>query len=229
MTVLYDYRTNETTHLQAHPVVQEFLQNLLKGDRESCSAIVHNYLANNPSLNNLYEQVLKVALYEVGRLWETNQISVAREHMATAITEGILNELFEQIIPAKKYNRKVVVACVENEFHQVGIKMVADVFEMKGWEGYFLGTGIPTNELVRFIHDTTPDVLAISLSVYFNFSNLLKMLNILRDEFPDLQIILGGQAFSHVSDAALLQFGNVVLLSDLYVLDSYIEILNSKL
>ena len=206
-----------------------FLQNLLKGNRTNCSAIAHQYLEKNDSLKDLYEEVFKVALYEVGRLWETNQITVATEHLATAITEGILNELFELIIPKKKYNKKVVAACVEKEQHQVGIKMVADVFEMKGWESFFLGTGIPTSELMKFIREIQPDILAISLSVYFNFANLLKMLELLRNEFPDLQIIIGGQAFSRVSDEALLRLGNVVLLSDLYLLEKYIETIDTNL
>lgn len=210
-------------------LVQEFLQNLLKGNRANCSAIARQYLAQNPSIKDLYEEVFKVALYEVGRLWETNQISVAAEHMATAITEGILNELFEQIISGRKYNKKVVVACVEGEHHQVGIKMVADVFEMKGWDSFFLGTGIPTNELIKFISEKQPDLLAISMSVYFSFANLLKMLDILRTEFPDLQIIIGGQAFSRASEAALSRLGNVVLLTDLYLLEKYIDSLNTNL
>ena len=216
--------------IQDKPIlVQEFFQNLLKGNRYNCSSIAHQYLAKNPSIKDLYEEVFKVSLYEVGRLWETNQITVATEHLATAVVEGILNELFEQIVPKKRYNKKVVVTCVENEKHQVGIKMVADVFEMKGWESFFLGTGIPTSELVKFIRETQPDVLAISLSVYFNFASLLKMLEILRSKFSDLQIILGGQAFSRASEDTLSRLGNVVLLSDLYLLEKYIDSINTNL
>ena len=209
-------------------IVQDYLQNLLKGNRANCSSIARQYLEKKPSIKDLYEEVFKATLYEVGRLWETNQITVASEHMATAITEGILNELFEQIIPKKKFNKKVVAVCVENEQHQVGIKMVADVFEMKGWESFFLGAGIPTTELVRVIRETKPDILAVSLSVYFNFANLLKMLKLFRSEFPDLQIIIGGQALNRVSDEAMLLLGNVVLLSDLYLLEKYIETINAN-
>jgi len=209
-------------------IADNYLQNLLKGNRANCSTIAHEYLAQNPSPRDLYEEVFKVALYEVGKLWEKNKITVATEHMATAITEGILNELFEQIVSGKKHNKKVVVACVENEQHQVGIKMVADIFEMKGWESFFLGTGIPTSELVKFIRETQPDLLAISLSVYFNFTNLLKMLEILRNEFPNLQIILGGQAISRLANEALTRLENVIILPDLYMLEKFIDAINTK-
>jgi methanogenic corrinoid protein MtbC1 len=205
-----------------------YLENLLQGNRTNCSAIAREYLAMNPSFLDLYEEVFKVSLYKIGLLWETNKISVATEHMATAITEGILNEYFEQIISKTKLNRKVVVACVENEQHQVGVKMVADTFEMLGWESSFLGTGIPIAELIRYINELKPDLLAISLTVYFNFNNLIKMLNRIRTEFPELTIIVGGQAFSRVPADTLYKTGNVILLSDLYLLKKYIELLNQK-
>ena len=68
--------------------------------------------------------------------------------------------------------------------------------------------------------------LLISLSIYFNFANLLKMMESLRSEFPDLQIILGGQAFIHVSDKSLIRLGNVIVLPDLYLLEKFIETIN---
>lgn len=208
-------------------LLEQYLENLLKGNRAECSSIAHAYLASNPSIEDLYEEIFKEALYEVGRLWENNKITIATEHMATAITEGILNELFEQIISGKKYNKKVVVACVENEQHQVGIKMVADIFEKNGWDSFFLGIGIPTSELVKFIQETKPDLLAISLSVYFNFSALMKMLDTIKIEFPNLQIILGGQAISKLKGEALNRLANLIILSDLYLLEKYIESINS--
>ena len=143
----------------------EFLANLLLGNRINCSIIARKYLEQNHTYPELYENVIRISLYEVGRLWETNQISVAAEHLATAITEGILSELYGQIISDMPVNRKVVVACVENEQHQVGAKMVADTFTMNGWKSFFLGAGIPSSDLIQFIHQTNPDLIAISLSV----------------------------------------------------------------
>lgn len=206
-----------------------FLDNLLKGNRANCSTIVKQYLALNPSIMDLYEHILKSSLYTVGLLWETNRISVASEHLATAIVESILNEHFEQLISKKRLNKKVVVLCVENEQHQVGIKMVADVFEMNGWESFFLGTGVPTNELIKFIHEVKPDLIAISLSLYFNYSNLLTMIKKIKAEFPILQLIVGGQAFNHASNSTIVEMENVVLLSDLYLLEKFIKMLNANI
>lgn len=203
-----------------------FLENLLAGNRAACSEITRNFLSINPSIEDLYEELFKTSLYKVGKLWETNQISVATEHLATAITEGILNELFETIISKKRYQKTVVLACVEKELHQVGIKMVADIFEKNGWDSFFLGTGIPTGELLRFVRQAKPDMLAISLSVYFNLSNLLQMITRIRAEFPELIILLGGQAIQSLKAQDLPD--KCIVFSNLYQLESYIETHNNQ-
>ena len=80
--------------INASGYVTEYLDNLLLGDRHRCFKVVQQYLSLNPSVIDLYENVIKPALYKIGILWEENKISVASEHLATAITEGILNKLF---------------------------------------------------------------------------------------------------------------------------------------
>jgi hypothetical protein len=52
------------------------------------------------------------------------------------------------------------------------------------------------------------------------------MLETIRAEFPTLQILLGGQAFTHIDDTSFSRFGNIVILTDLYLLEKYIENLN---
>lgn len=207
---------------------EEYLHFLLDGNRSKCSKLVHGFLSENNSISDLYEKVIKVALYKVGELWESNKISVATEHLATAVTEGILNELFEQIISSERINKKVVLTCVDQEQHQVGIKMVADVFEMQGWESYFLGTGIPYHELERYLFDTKPDVLAISLSIYFNYRNLIETLALVRNDFPDLIIAVGGQAFRHVDVSEVEKLEKVLYFPDLYILEQFVKSINQK-
>ncbi len=214
---------------RAENYAEKYLSHLLDGDRLGCSSLAKAYLETNHSFIDLYEEVFKQSLYKVGILWEQNKISVATEHIATAVTEGILNEFFAQIIPSEKYNKKIVLACVENERHQVGIRMVADVFEMNGWDSYFLGAGIPVNELVKYIHEISPDLLAISFSVYFNARNFFEMIWKVQADFPKLKILVGGQAIKYVKDEINKEFNNVVLIPDLYFLERFIKSLKTSI
>ena len=200
-----------------------YLKSLLSGNRNEASKTSIDFINANKDIKKLYQEVMKPALYEVGNLWEKNKISVADEHMATAITEGILNELYDKVIPEKYNGKKIVLACTENEEHQVGIKMISDIFEMQGWETFFLGAGIPTIELKSFIRRNNPDLLAISLTVFYNFKSLLKMIEEIRNDFPSLKIIVGGQAFNHGTHQALEKMNDVTFLNDMKSIENFIK------
>ncbi|MGM0647733.1 MAG: cobalamin B12-binding domain-containing protein [Bacteroidota bacterium] len=210
----------ESTHKY---VVTNYLNALLDGNRKQARQVCLDFIKAGNSIKQLYEQLMKPALYEVGRLWEQNKISVANEHIATAITEGILNSFYADIFPDKYNGKKAVLACVEDEEHQVGIKMVADVFEMNQWESFFLGTGFPNSELIKYIKEVQPDIMAISLSVYFNFARLKQMIQELKSEFPEIKIIIGGQALSHLSDNDFAEWNDITYIKDLNQLDTYLK------
>ncbi|MFW5786583.1 MAG: cobalamin B12-binding domain-containing protein, partial [bacterium] len=193
----------------------EFLSALLAGNRKRCAEIVEEYRTEYPGVIDLYEKLFKPALYEVGSLWERNLISVATEHLATALVGALLNDLYDQILPEAYNGRTVVASCVEGEAHQVGIKMVADVFEMHGWRSFFLGADVPTNELLTFAGEVEADLIALSLSVYFHVPKLETMLKLLRRAFPDLPIVIGGQAFRHGGGELLDRYPNTAYLPDL--------------
>ena len=157
---------------------QRYLSALIQGDRAECARILAEENLENRSIIPLYEGVFQRSLYRVGELWEMNRISVATERMATSITEGFMNQLYSRVISPHRGGKKVIVASAENEMHQVG-------------------ANTPTFELVRFIDEMEPDLVGISLSVYFHMRDLEKMLNALRKRFPKLPVLIGGQAFRH--------------------------------
>ena len=209
-------------------LINEFVEALLSGNKYKCSEIVNNLVLSNFRIEDIYEELLRIALYKVGELWEMGKITVAAEHLSTAIVEGILNELYYKLISSHRTNRTVVVACVENEYHQVGIKMVADIFEMYGWNSHFLGANTPSSELINYMKAIKPDILALSLSIYFHTSVLEKMLNEIRVHFPEILIIIGGQAFRHGAKNIFLNFKNTIYFENLYNLEEFIKRINAN-
>lgn len=171
----------------------------------------------------MYEQLIRKSLYEIGELWENNKISTATEHLASAIIEAILNEIYPEITSTDKNGKKVVLTCIENEMHQIRIKMVNDVFEMNGWRTYFLGIKIPIGSLIRFTKEIQPTLLAISVSLYFHLPDLEKMIQQINNLFPELKILVSGQAFRHGGIEVISSYKNVVYLPDLNSLNNYLK------
>ena len=118
---------------------QDYLKALLAGKRKQCRDMVQGLLDANIELKTLFTNLFQRSMYEVGELWENNRITVANEHLATSITESLLNLTYPVLFAADRSGKKAVISCSANEFHQVGGKMVADIFELNGWDGHFLG------------------------------------------------------------------------------------------
>ena len=191
---------------------QEYQSRLLRGDRIACISIVKQLLADEIRMEELYVQLFQRSLYDVGLLWETNKISVAMEHLCTSITESLINLSYPFLFNTEHSGKKAVVVCTPGEFHQVGARMVADYFELNGWDGYFLGVNTPDVELFNFIEKHRPNVLAISMSVLYNLSTLQHLVDKICNQFPSLKIIIGGQGFRWGGRDSFKTFDNVQIV-----------------
>jgi methanogenic corrinoid protein MtbC1 len=210
------------TELVNHTSYTDYLDSILIGDRVRSNQIVQAYLSQRMKIKDVYEGVIKPSLYKVGEMWEYNQISVATEHLASALTEAVMNDVYKIVVKKPKQKNKVVLTCIENEFHQIGLKMVSDIFELNGWNSYFLGANTPTFSLFELIRTIKPDFLAISISIYFHMHELERLLKLISIEFPDLNVIVGGQAFLHGGDSVLKELKRVKYIPDLFKLEEQI-------
>lgn len=168
---------------------------LLKGNKQLCHQIVSELVRQKTDVRTIYIDLFQKSLYSIGEMWEQNQVSVATEHLATAITEGLLALLYPTLFAKKHNGKKAIISCAVNEYHQIGGKMVADIFEINGWNSHFLGANTPIDSLLQHIQDFQPDVLALSLSMYSNLPKLLKTSDTIRGNYLHLDIVFGGQAF----------------------------------
>lgn len=197
------HRCLNTEDTMARPEItpqlyRHYLDALLQGRRSECSAVVQKLLDQEIDIKVLYTELFQESLYEVGRMWEKNQVSVAKEHLATAITEGLLNLVYPRLFSDESplTDKKVIISCAANEFHQIGGKMAADMFELNGWESHFLGANTPVDHMLEHIQEVKPDLAGLSVSVYYNMPMLKKGLEAIRGNFTHLDIFVGGQAFN---------------------------------
>ena len=73
--------------------------------------------------------------------------------------------------------------------------MVADILDSQGWDAWFVGANTPTRDLLLLIDEKKPDIVGLSVSIYFNMAPLMKMMEIIHSHYPDLELLVGGQAF----------------------------------
>ena len=202
---------------------REYFSSLLSGDRAACAQLVDQALSQGTPIRGVHLDLFQASLYEVGDRWASNQISVATEHLATAVTEGLLNELYPRLPSPARVGKTVIVAGLQPELHQVGGKIVADTFEMQGWDSRYLGANVPPDELRRLVRETHPELVALSLVIYFNLPALRAAIDELRREFPCLPIVVGGYGLRAGGGELLEQYPGVRYVPSLDELDRYIR------
>jgi methanogenic corrinoid protein MtbC1 len=177
-----------------------FVHALLAGNRNAALNIARESLGGGKPVRDVYLHLLQPAMYEIGRLWETNQITVAREHMATAITQYIMAQLFPLLVQSDVASRgRVVVAGVQGELHQIGAMMVSDILESDGWLVRFLGSNMPHSGILDTIEQEAASVLCISTTILFNIPKSVELIRSVRTRFSGVGIMVGGGAFKSTS------------------------------
>lgn len=189
-----------------HPETRDdFLCALLEGNREKSLAIARRFAASPSELSTFYVHIIQPAMYEIGNLWEKGEINSAREHLASAIVNRIMAvQYVEQIQTAEKARGTAVVTAAANEFHELGATMVANSLELDGWDVHYLGANTPGEELIGFIAQTAPDILAISSSLPLNLIYIRDVIRKIRAWPPEKQpkIMVGGLSFTNHPDLA---------------------------
>jgi methanogenic corrinoid protein MtbC1 len=174
-----------------------FTRAILQGQRKAAASLVMEEIEKGASVLDVYIDVLQAAQFEVGRLWETNVITVAEEHMATAITQYVIAQLYPRIERPRAIKGNVVVTGVEGELHQIGPNIIADVLEASGWDVRFLGANVPHAGILRVIEEHKARVVGISVTMLFNISQLIDLIESIDRTFgrENVRVVVGGSAF----------------------------------
>jgi methanogenic corrinoid protein MtbC1 len=142
-----------------------FLAAIAAGDRRRAMAAVEAGHAAGLGLKAIYLEVLQPALREVGRRWETGAMTVAQEHLATAITQTVMSRLAGERFPDTDGGPTLIAACVDAERHALGLRMLCDLLDLDGWTSLYLGATVPGADLARMVEQRRPRAVALSVSL----------------------------------------------------------------
>ena len=180
-----------------------YLDAQLKGDRQrAVRLVVDEALSSGMSPTEILLRVITPAQREIGRLWEQNEVTVADEHVATAISQLAMSHLYGKSEPASLRRELVLIACVDGEWHDMGARVAADVLEHHGFVARLLGPSVPIDDLRQRVRVECPDVVLLSVTMKANEPSLRQTFSRLRADFPGLPILVGGRAIQDPQEGA---------------------------
>ncbi len=177
-----------------------FLRAIIAGDFPQ--ALLAAQQAREQGLAYLYEELVAGALAEVGRLWQAGKLSIAEEHIATAVAQSVLAS-FYPAFPWSATGPRAIVACVEGERHELGARMAADLLAWEGWNVSFVGADVPFEAVLDHAARISPVFVGFSAALPKRIPALRQALVQLRHRLPQVKVLVGGRATTSTSAAEL--------------------------
>lgn len=192
--VAKSYLTPDNPHLA---VANAFLNDCLNLRRGGALEGIQNAIKTGISVRDIYLHVITPVMHELGCLWHRNKITIGLEHYCTAVAQMVMAQLFPLLFDGAAKKKRLVSACVTGELHEIGARMVSDLFELNGWDTVFLGADVPVDSVADVIVQHNASVLAISVTMGANLSALSRLILAVRDSpaCANVKILVGGAAF----------------------------------
>ncbi len=111
---------------------------------------------------HVYDRTISPALRTIGELWHAGEISVAQEHLATDRLQTVLRDLLRIVQPVAP-ERTALLACFEDEQHDLGLLGAALRFASWGYRTVLLGARTPPGALGHAIGWLRPEVVGLSV------------------------------------------------------------------
>ena len=181
---------------------KEFIQFLKEENKEKAVDYAYQLLKNQKvTIEELYLYLLAPSLSHFDCDSEDADICIWKEHFRTSVIRTILEMsyvfILERIKDQKKNNQKIVVLTPAFEYHEIGAIINTHFFILSGFDASYIGANTPKTEIIQAIRAYHPDYVALSVTNPYNLVITKQTTDEIKRFFPEVKIILGGQAFQN--------------------------------
>ncbi|WP_410818507.1 cobalamin-dependent protein [Micromonospora sp. 050-3] len=169
-----------------------YLDHLADADEYAATNLAIGLLDAGVPAERVLLDLVAPAQAEVGERWARNEWSVAQEHAATHISEQVVAAVSAHVKPRPTGGR-VVVACMDGEWHALPPRLVAEVLRLRGWQVTFLGASVPAAHLVSYLHRYDAHAVALACALPMRLPYAHRMIEACRRS--DVPVVVGGRGF----------------------------------
>lgn len=186
-----------------NPTTQKYFNLLLNGKKNKAADLIIKKIKKDGKISDIYRNIFEPALKKIGILWEKGEITVDKEHYFSNATLDIMAQLHNYFPEVKTIGHTIIGVTAGSESHSIGLKMIINLFELKGWTTFYYGTNTPNPNIINAIKENKADILAISATIPANINSIKTTIKSVRKEIgsKDLKIIVGGNAFKKTNSS----------------------------
>ena len=180
--------------------IEEYMNCLFQKNTKKAMALIRKYVDQGIELDDIYVEILSESMKRVGELWHTAEITVDTEHYCTSVTQMAMAQMYDLLFDGERKNKTILSVCPGMELHEMGARIVTDLFENHGWDSIFLGAAVPVDYILESVRENHPDLVTLSVSMPQHLMDCEKAVREIKQEFPDIKVAVGGKAFESTDD-----------------------------
>jgi MerR family transcriptional regulator, light-induced transcriptional regulator len=188
--------------MRAPDAQQSFLDGAMQALEELDRHRLHRLLCDasvEMSGPEFRHNVIVPLLSTIGVRWQEGSLRIVHEHLASIVVRSFL------AVPRNNADRqrspRIIVTTPAGQYHELGALMASAVAEEIGWDVYYLGASLPSEEIVAAAKQIGASAVALSLcyreSNALVLDELVRLRHLLGDTIP---VFVGGNAVSAMRD-----------------------------
>jgi MerR family transcriptional regulator, light-induced transcriptional regulator len=184
--------------------IERFLELLVSHDSAGASALVLDAVSDGVPITDALIKIIQPAMYRIGDLWRCGSLDVKQEYYATAVIESILTYLEPRIFQGHQGRTPMIAAAVEGEMHSIGVRVVADFFEMDGWDTCYLGANVSGSTILSESIRRKAKLIALSANGRAVMPQVMKTVAAIHESnaLRGTLVLVGGGVFNAWPNAA---------------------------
>jgi 5-methyltetrahydrofolate--homocysteine methyltransferase len=133
----------------------------------------------------------------VGEKFRDNKIYLPEVLIASKAMKAVMELLKPHFQSGEiNYKGKIILGTVEGDLHDIGKNIVKMILEGGGWQVVDLGVNVSVEKFLLSVKDNSANIVGLSALLTTTMQNMEIITKELKDNFQDIQIIIGGAPVS---------------------------------
>ena len=177
---------------------------LVVGDEAGAWGVVESALTSGSDPAEVYTKLLGPALRSIGEGWAKGDLTVAEEHLASAVALRVIGRLGPRFARPGRPSGRVIVTTAPGERHAIPGAMLADLLRGAGFEATDLGADVPAEELGGAIRASDQLVAVCIAATSPGTDRAIKRSIKAAHSAADVPVLLGGGGVESADHASAL-------------------------
>ncbi|MBS1742539.1 MAG: MerR family transcriptional regulator [Bacteroidetes bacterium] len=176
--------------------INELIGYMADVDMEAFEAVVDDCIARK-GLMNTSTRVLFPFLEKIGRLWLTNHINPAQEHMVSNIIRHKFIVETDRLKPILKTGKTILFYLPEGEYHELGLLFITYLSKSMGIQPVYAGANVTLESLAYLVKNAAPDYIYTHLTTGGKNFHFEKYLEQVHSHCGNIPLVVSGYFSQH--------------------------------